>query len=191
MYLDHEGNHKGDISPVEVNRTRVSTPHNRGATHAKVPDSFMIQIRILFCILMTILSLIFHGTGCTANTIWGDIFECCFKAQSSKLEGLFSLKCGKRDIRALRFDSELSKMSPQVGLAVHLDFKFICCTKRMILYRDVTSYKELWEGNWKVIRERGGWFRKKLRIASESEKVFARIFDEFFMCSGLLKTRIF
>jgi len=40
------------------------------------------------------------------------------KAQSSKLERLFSLKRGKRDVRALSF--ELSKMSPQVGLAVHL-----------------------------------------------------------------------
>jgi len=38
------------------------------------------------------------------------------KAQSSKLERLFSLKCGKRDLRALSF--ELSKMSLQVGLAV-------------------------------------------------------------------------
>jgi len=53
---------------------------------------------------------------CTANPTWGDIFECCFKAQSSKLERLFSLKRGKRDVRALSF--ELSKMSPQVGLAV-------------------------------------------------------------------------
>jgi len=43
----------------------------------------------------------------------GDIFE---KAQSSKLNRLFSLKRGKRDIRALSF--ELSKMTPQVGLAV-------------------------------------------------------------------------
>ena len=54
---------------------------------------------------------------CTANPTWGDILECCFKAQSSKLKGLFSLKRGKRDVRALSF--ELSKMSPQVGLAVH------------------------------------------------------------------------
>ena len=52
----------------------------------------------------------------TANSTRGDIFECCFKAQSSKLEPLFSLKRGKRDVRALSF--ELSKMSPQVGLAV-------------------------------------------------------------------------
>jgi len=52
----------------------------------------------------------------TANPTWGDIFECCFKAQSSKLERLSSLKRGKRDVRAL--SSELSKMSLQVGLAV-------------------------------------------------------------------------
>ena len=40
------------------------------------------------------------------------------KAQSSKLERLFSLKRGKRDVRALSF--ERSKMSHQVGLAVYL-----------------------------------------------------------------------
>jgi len=34
----------------------------------------------------------------------------------AQLQCLFSLKCGKRDVRALSF--ELSKMSPQVGLAV-------------------------------------------------------------------------
>jgi len=39
----------------------------------------------------------------TANPTWGDIFECCFKAQSSKLEHLFSLKRGKKDFRALSF----------------------------------------------------------------------------------------
>jgi len=52
----------------------------------------------------------------TADPTWGDIFEYCFKAQSSKLKCLFSLKRCKRDVRALSF--ELSKMSPQVGLAV-------------------------------------------------------------------------
>ena len=54
----------------------------------------------------------------TATPTWGDLFESCFKAQSSKLERLFSLKRGKRDFRALSF--ELSKMTPQVGLAVHV-----------------------------------------------------------------------
>jgi len=52
----------------------------------------------------------------TADPTWGDIFECCFKAQSSKVECLFSLKSGKRDVRALSF--ELPKMSPQLRLAV-------------------------------------------------------------------------
>jgi len=55
--------------------------------------------------------------ACTADPTWGYILVCCFKAQSSKLERLFFLKRGKSDVRALRF--ELSKMSPQVGLAVH------------------------------------------------------------------------
>ena len=53
----------------------------------------------------------------TAYHTWSHVFECCFKAQSSKFECLFSLKCGKRNVRASSF--ELSKMSPQVGLAVH------------------------------------------------------------------------
>ena len=47
-----------------------------------------------------------------ADPTWGDIFECCFKAQSSKLKCVFSLKRGKRDVRSLSF--ELSKMSSQV-----------------------------------------------------------------------------
>jgi len=49
--------------------------------------------------------------------IFFDALNAVSKAQSSKLERLFSLKRGKRDVRALSF--ELSKMSPQVGLAVH------------------------------------------------------------------------
>ena len=40
----------------------------------------------------------------TANPALGDIFECSFNAQSSKLESLFSLKRGKRDVRALSFE---------------------------------------------------------------------------------------
>ena len=66
---------------------------------------------------MRMLQYRMYNAECTANPTWGDIFECCFKAQSSKLERLFSLKRGKRDVRALSF--ELSKMSSQVGLAVH------------------------------------------------------------------------
>jgi len=43
--------------------------------------------------------------------------------QSSKLECLFSLKRGKRDVRASNF--ELSKKSPQVGLTVLLTLCFV------------------------------------------------------------------
>ena len=57
-----------------------------------------------------------YAYTCIANSTRGDIFECCFKAQSSQVERLFSLKRGKRDVGALSF--ELSKLSPQVGLAV-------------------------------------------------------------------------
>jgi len=59
----------------------------------------------------------------TANPTWDGIFECCFKAQSSKLQRLFSLKRGKGDVRALSF--ELSKMSPQVGLAVYMGWLWL------------------------------------------------------------------
>jgi len=76
----------------------------------------------------------------TTNPTLGNIFEWCFKAQSSKFERLFSLKRGKRDrlfslkrgkrdVRALSF--ELSKMSPQVGLTVqiyHRGFSFLIDT---------------------------------------------------------------
>jgi len=48
---------------------------------------------------------------------WHPKWDCCFKTQSSKLQRVFSLKRGKRDVRALSF--ELSKMTPQVGLAVY------------------------------------------------------------------------
>jgi len=70
-------------------------------------------IYVYICVYMCI-----YVYTCTAYPTWSDIFECCFKAQSSKLERLFSLKCGRRDVRALSF--ELSKMSPQVGLAVYI-----------------------------------------------------------------------
>jgi len=71
----------------------------------------------------------------TATPTWGGILECYFKAQSSKLERLFSLKRGKRDVPALSF--ELSKMSPQVGLAVsHSEG----CREKMCVERgDVSS----------------------------------------------------
>ena len=41
---------------------------------------------------------------CTDNPAWGDIFDCCFKAQSSKLERLFCEVSLKIAIRALSFE---------------------------------------------------------------------------------------
>jgi len=51
---------------------------------------------------------------------WVDIFECCFKAQSSKLERLFCHVSVKRDVRDLSFvlGNSFSKLSPKVGLVV-------------------------------------------------------------------------
>jgi len=43
-------------------------------------------------------------THSIANPTWGDIFECCLKAQSSKLEHLFCHVSVKRDFRALSFE---------------------------------------------------------------------------------------
>jgi len=79
---------------------------------------FVLKLQVSFCKIATKKCEIYKSCHrCTANPTWGDIFESSFKAQSSKLERLFSLKNGKRDVRVLSF--ELSKMSPQVLLAVH------------------------------------------------------------------------
>ena len=45
--------------------------------------------------------LLLYFLRSAANPIWDDIFV---KAQSSKLESLFSLKRGKRDVRTLIFE---------------------------------------------------------------------------------------
>jgi hypothetical protein len=44
------------------------------------------------------------GLDSTAIPTWGDIFESSFKAQSSKLEWLFSMKLRKTDVQALSFE---------------------------------------------------------------------------------------
>ena len=80
--------------------------------------------RIFVCIPLTISSLVFSGTGCTANPTWGDIFESYFK--SSKLKArtsLFTETWQKRRwsvtlLKALS-KAQSSKLEPQVGLAVH------------------------------------------------------------------------
>jgi len=48
----------------------------------------------------------------TADPTWGDIFECCFKAQSSELERLFCHVSVKRDVRALSFERAFENVTP-------------------------------------------------------------------------------
>ena len=48
----------------------------------------------------------------TADPTWDDIFEFCFKAQTSKLERLLSLKRGERDVRALIFETAFEHVTP-------------------------------------------------------------------------------
>jgi len=63
-------------------------------------------------------------------------FECCFKAQSSKLQRLFCHVSVQRDVRALSFEpwrsfKDLSKkMSPQVNLAVYIFIWVFICRER-------------------------------------------------------------
>ena len=61
-----------------------------------------------------------HNILITADLTWGDIFECCFKAQSSKLERLFWHVSVKRDRSSFELWAlkELSNMTPHVGLAL-------------------------------------------------------------------------
>jgi len=49
---------------------------------------------------------------CAADPTWGDIFECCFKAQSSQLERLFCHVSAKRDVRALSFERAFEDITP-------------------------------------------------------------------------------
>ena len=69
----------------------------------------------------------FRTRSGTANPIWGDIFESSFKAQSSKLERLFSLKRVKRDVRPLSF--ELWALSFERAFE-NFTPSGTCCTKR-------------------------------------------------------------
>jgi len=57
------------------------------------------------------------GFCSTDNRTWGDIFECCFKAHSSKLERLFCHVPVERDVRALRFElwKSFRKCPPKWG----------------------------------------------------------------------------
>jgi len=95
--------------------------------------SYLIFIHIVYLLIYWWYSLFKECS--TANPTRGDIFESSFKAQSSKLQRLFSLKRGKRDVRALSF--ELSKMTHQVGLAVYILYDMTIFTFQWWYY---TSY---------------------------------------------------
>ena len=64
----------------------------------------LYQLHVLQVPFPLVAQKIYTGNMGTANTTWGDIFESSFNAQSSKLERLFSLKSGKRDVRTLSFE---------------------------------------------------------------------------------------
>ena len=74
--------------------------------NSKIPVSRHFQnswcSALLRVLIQVLVAMTIHTR--TANPTWGDIFDCCFKANSSKLERLFSLKSGKRDVRALSFE---------------------------------------------------------------------------------------
>jgi len=63
-------------------------------------DSGVLAALCVFYLLKTCK----HILSCTAYATWGDIFECCFKAQSSNLERLFYHVSVKRDFQALSFE---------------------------------------------------------------------------------------
>jgi len=81
------------------------------------------------------------NTTCTANPIWGDIFESSFKAQSSKLKAWKSLSTETWQKRRSSFElwalKQHSKMSPQVGQAVCLYTTSFYTNRCILLYLDV------------------------------------------------------
>ena len=81
-------------------------------THASTYIYIYAFIYIIYIYTYPYAYIYIHAHTYTSNPTWGDITECCHKAQSSKLEHHFSLKRGKRDVRALSL--EPSKMTPQV-----------------------------------------------------------------------------
>jgi len=97
----------------------VAVLHDRVRIAMLCSQAFMYICVAVCCSVLQCVAVYMYM--CTANATWGDIFEWCFKAQSSELQRLFSLKRGNRDVGALSF--ELSKMTPQVGLAVCM---YIC-----------------------------------------------------------------
>jgi len=77
---------------------------------------------------------------------------------NSKLECLFSLKRGKRDLRVLNFN--LSKMSPQVGLTVSRPWR-----EPHRRYHNKTHSSRVWTSSLKIdeIDKSISWFRLRSR----------------------------
>jgi len=93
--------------------TRCNRSHGWGLWEEQAIEFVCVYIECVFayiyvCIYMYICIsfLLLNMFACinTANPTWDGIFESPFKAQSSNLESLFSLKRGKRDVRALSFE---------------------------------------------------------------------------------------
>ena len=57
-----------------------------------------------FELLIPALQIMFQFSFITADPTWSEIFEKLFPSASSKFEGLFSLKQGKKDVRTLSCD---------------------------------------------------------------------------------------
>ena len=81
---------------------------------------------------------LFHDS-CTANPAWSDIFECCFKAQSSKLERLFSLKRCTRGVGAFENVTQVGLAvyrGPWLMARVHSD-SWLVCTKLILRHSSI------------------------------------------------------
>jgi len=80
----------------------------------------------------------------TANPTYSDIFESCFKAQSSKLKARTSLSPRFREKRRSTFEllalKQLSKTLPQVGQDVHTGFESV---KSYIIERAYDNSREV------------------------------------------------
>jgi hypothetical protein len=62
-----------------------------------------LQCTAVCCSVLQCVAVCCNDTG-TADPTWGDDFESCFKAQSSKLKRLFCHVSVQRDVRALSFE---------------------------------------------------------------------------------------
>jgi len=90
----------GDV-PHSFEHMNASCHH---VTSSLVSWHLRLHTFICACQLLCHFTRIHMCMWITADPTWGDIFECCFKAQSSKLERLFGHVSVKRDVWALSFE---------------------------------------------------------------------------------------